>query len=350
MSHAVQAEIDALLDEAESQQSCLVAGSNLEDRIRRALRRRRDRGELVSPARGLYARKETWEALSISERMLRVIRGLQEAHPTWVFCGSSAALVFGIDVSERLLSKVHVVSPKDKKSKNGELLMFHVIPDGDARAERWVEVKGIRVTAIEQTVFDCLRIASFDIGMGVADSVLRCRLSERDVLLEYFMGLKGRWPGRELAISTIGWADPRSENGGESIARARMVLLGFVAPELQVVVPGPLGEGDYRADFLWLRADGLIILGELDGFIKYVDERYMGGRSLARVVTDQLLRDSRLSMYNVEYMHFTFEQTEDPQEFAKLLDSFGVPRRGSSLALPDGTPMVANWEALRRIK
>ena len=153
--------------------------------------------------------------------------------------------------------------------------------------------------------------------------------------------------GRVLAA--LDWADPRSENGGESIARGRMLLLGFVRPELQVEVPRVVEEGrPYRADYCWIRADGLVILGELDGTIKYLEEEFMGGRDIGEVLSDENVRGSRFTLYDVSLVRFGFGVTDSPVQFARILDDYGVPRRGTPLALPDGTPMIPDWESLRR--
>ena len=157
--------------------------------------------------------------------------------------------------------------------------------------------------------------------------------------------------GSERVEPALSWSDPRSENGGESIARGRMLLLGYARPELQVEVPRVVEEGrPYRADFCWVRADGLVILGELDGRGKYVERELMGGRGIDEVLSDENIRGSRFSLYDVSLMRFRFGVTERPAEFAALLDEYGVPKRGSSLALPEGTPMVPDWDALRRVK
>ena len=74
----------------------------------------------------------------------------------------------------------------------------------------------------------------------------------------------------------------------------------------------------------------------------------MGGRDLGEVLSDENVRGSRFSLYDVSLMRFGFPVTERPAEFAAILDEYGVPKRGGPLALPEGTPMVPDWEALRR--
>ncbi len=76
----------------------------------------------------------------------------------------------------------------------------------------------------------------------------------------------------------------------------------------------------------------------------------MGGRSIDDVLSDENIRGSRFTLYDVSLVRFGFGQTSRPWEFAALLDEYGVPRRGSPLALPEGVPFAPDWEALRRAR
>lgn len=217
-------------------------------------------------------------------------------------------------------------------------------------ADQVEEVNGVRVTPPGRTVADCLRWTDFPHGLGIADSALRVGVAGRAELEGILGRAPGQLRGRDLARTTLSWADPRSESGGESISRARMIQLGYVCPELQVEVPRVVEEGrPYRADFCWVRADGRVILGELDGDGKYMEEELMGGRSIDEVLSDENIRGSRFTLYDVAMMRFRFGDTVDPARFSRILDEYGVPRRGSTLALPDGTRMIPDWEALRRM-
>lgn len=72
-------------------------------------------------------------------------------------------------------------------------------------------------------------------------------------------------------------ADGKSENGGESLARAAMIELGFVRPQLQREFPNlNNSKWPYRVDFAW-EVDGKLIVGEFDGADKYLVN---SGRSL----------------------------------------------------------------------
>ena len=89
-------------------------------------------------------------------------------------------------------------------------------------------------------------------------------------------------------------ADGKSENGGESLARAAMIELGFVRPELQHEFPNETNpKWPYRVDFAW-KVGGKLIVGELDGADKYLvnagknidftdnDEKFNGNNEIKR--------------------------------------------------------------------
>lgn len=348
MSQAVELELRDLFEGAESRGSCLVLGEN-DGRLRRALCRRVASGRVVSPARGLFALTESWDGLKKDVQAIRIARGLQELHPDWVFCGPTAALAYGVDVSYSLLGRAHVATTLNGHGKGGPIVCRHAILDSDDARVAAEVVNGLRVTAPGQTIFDCLRWTDFAHGLGIADSALRTGTVSKAELEQLIASSNPCLRGRSRAMRTLSHADPRAENGGESIVRARMLLLGYACPELQVAVPRVTEEGrPYRADFCWVRADGLVILGELDGDGKYVEEELMGGRSIDEVLSDENIRGSRFTLYDVSLVRFRFDVTERPAEFRALLDEYGVPMRGSALALPEGVPQIPDWEALRR--
>lgn len=346
MSRAVDARIADLLEEAADKGVCYVPRGDDVDAVRRALSRRVSSGAAVSPVRGLFADAREWSSLASSERALWIARGLQVAHPTWTFCGPTAALAYGVDVSDTLVGRTHVATLPKQCGSDGGVVARHPVLDPREGVE---EVGGLRVTSPQQTVLDCLRWTDFPRGLGIIDSALRTGLVGKDAFEDYAQSMMARRRNVERALSDLAWADPRSENGGESIARGRMLLLGYVRPELQVEVPRVVEAGEpYRADFCWVRADGRVILGELDGRGKYVEEELMGGRDIDEVLSDENIRGSRFTLYDVSLVRFSFGLTGRPMEFAALLDEYGVPKRGSAIALPEGTRMIPDWDALRR--
>lgn len=351
MGRDIGGEIAELLAEAEEGGRCLVLRGRGSARVYRALERRVAAGTVVSPARGLYVSAGRWEGLKTDQRTLFLARGLQEQHPDWVFCGPTAAVAYGVDVSWSLQGNIHVATTRSGHSPNGTLVHRRPILREGEGASRIEMVGGLRVTSPERTLFDCLRRADFPRGLGMIDSALRAGVVSRDGFASYVESVRDGSRGKDLVRGTLAWADPRSENGGESIARARMLLLGYACPELQVEVPNLVeGGAPFRADYCWVRADGVVILGELDGTDKYVEEEMTRGRSIDEVLSDEKDRESRISLYDVVVMRFRFGLTADPDAFAAHLDRYGVPRRGSKLALPDGARMIPDWESTRRVR
>ena len=343
MSERVDREI-AQLFEGENSGACVAAPSH---RLLMALRRRMgDEGTIVSPMRGLYALAEEWERLNPSERSLSIMRGMRDAHPDWVFCGPSAALVMGADVSYAIQRPIHVTLPGGSCSARWGQVRFHVL--SLAEDEHPVDCGGIMVTPLARTTLDSLRWLDFREGMVVADCAVRGPGGRRAALESYFRERACSCHGVERALVTLAHADGRAESGGESIARAVMIEQGFMPPELQVWVPDPLHFGRwFRVDFLWVRADGRVIVGECDGGKKIFDPQLTGGRSAHEALLDQRRREGLITAYDVSVVRFTFEEAAGVSELVRKLDLYGVPRLGSPL-VPAGAMPAPDWNALLR--
>lgn len=342
MSKKVEGELSAMLDGAQRAGSLLVPDT---ERVRAALRRRMGAGGIVSPERGMYARASWWEGLRPDARALAIMRGLQRLHPGWVFCGVSAALAHGADVSWGLLEKTHVAAPRSSWSVRSDRIAWHAV---DCAEDRPVVRSGVRVTPLPRTTLDCLRSLSFREGMVVADHAVAHASGGREELVSYLQAHAGRCHGVDRALGTLAWADARAESGGESIARAVMIEQGFMLPDLQAWVPDPLRPGRwFRVDFVWVRADGRVIVGECDGKRKLLDPGLSGGRSVRQVLVDQREREGLITAYDVSVVRFTFEEAACVSELVRKLDLYGVPRLGSPLTSTGEAPSI-DWSALLR--
>ena len=276
--------------------------------LRHNLRYRIERGEVIKPAPGVYARRSCWESLSKRERAYRTIAALQRIHPTWTFCHNSAAVALGLPITLDDLDSVHIAVGPAQRGRSTKGVIRHVVEN-----DRPIVVRGIRTTSLERTVFDCMRIADF--GMAVAISDYALRQSEIS---------KG---ARRASIAML-YADPRSESVGESLARATMIEMGFALPDLQRTLPHPLDPGKtFRVDFCWLREDGTRILGEFDGAVKYENPEMRGGVSALKVLEDERRRESLLSVYGMPIVRFSYKDVMNKGYFARLLRRFGVPER-----------------------
>ena len=295
-------------------------------RIRDAFRHLVSQGEAFSPAPGLFVGRAYWAGCDAAARHLHIARAAGNKHPEWVFCGPTAALAHGLSISYRHLRKLHVVHATGGRWSSVSVEHYRSIGPSASFGDMVVAAQGLRLTSKERSVVDCMRAMEFADGLAVADSFLRQTgvdgVSLGQAVERCGAGLRGVGRARMVAAR----ADGRSESGGESIARARMIELGFVAPELQAEFTDPMTGLTSRVDFLWELPDGSRVIGELDGRRKYVDPEMTGGRAMLDVLADERLRESRLTR-NARVLRFSYYDLQRPRYFARLLDSFGVPRR-----------------------
>ena len=324
MAKEMAADLERALDIAERERTCYVGQ---DDRERRALNRQVDK-KLVRPCPGIFSRVETWEGMEPDEQALWVVRGLAGQQPDIRFCGPSAALVHGLDVPWRSLRCAHAAGTHDSTARSTQGIVRHEIT-----ASEFITIDGVTVTTFDRTVADCLRWLPFDEALAVADSALKVSGMSCEELEEVVSREAFRLKGKARALEVARWADARSDNAGESLARGAMIRLGFEAPELQVELRDPV-EGWRRpvVDFAWFEGGDRrrpIAFGELDGYRKTENPRYMGGRSAERVRTDERRRESRISVLGVPIVRFSLAEASDDWGFSRLLQSYGIPFRGA---------------------
>lgn len=319
---SVQAEVEEEFAAAESRGMCLCVKG---DRTRQLLDRRAKAGTVVAPFPRVYARIAYWRSLSPSVKSLHVIRAAAALHPEWVFCGTSAAMAHGLQVAEPNPSAVHILGGGTCAASRGKHVVRHPVLTDDY--EKFEVVAGVKATPLDRTIADCLRTLPMPAGLAVADSALRdYGLARED--LAGFVRAQPRARGSRQALQTIGWADGRSENGGESVARGIMIELGFCVPELQVLVEDPAHPGcEFRVDYVWETGVGRPIFGELDGASKYADRGGTGEKVSDKALLAERRRESRLTLCNASIMRFSFEEAKNRPFFKELLERYGVPRR-----------------------
>lgn len=281
------------------------------------------RGKAIEVSRGYFARVRYHDGLPRRARAMHLIRAVARKHPSWVFASFSAALVYGLQVSNGLTDVVHLaMSECENRSVGDERFHCHLVRDAS-----FVTVAGIRVTPLKTTLLDCLCQANFSQGLAIADSALHWRLIDADGLREYVERSGFRRKGIRTARRALRWMDGRSDNGGESMARAIMIELGFQLPELQVEVADPLNPGGiWRVDFCWRLPDGRVVIGELDGGGKYLGAGEDAAEALDHMRRERL-RESRLNLTGAMVIRFSFEQAMDRAYMERLLTNAGVPRR-----------------------
>lgn len=326
MADTLGRDLAALLDDAEHRRSCATTTSRA---TRRALLRAVETGALASPHPGLFVREATWRELA-GDPMLRtryVVGGLSSLHPHWIFCSHTAAALHGLPISHAWLGKIHVTASATSHYRESRRIAHHRIAHPHETT-----IDGIPVTSLARTTLDVLRETGLGDGLAVADFVARARGWSRGELIDALERSGERTPGMARALRIAQHVDPKSESGGESIARALMIKLGFVLPELQVRVANPLvATAHFRVDFAWILPDGTVVIGELDGREKYRSAAMIGARSSVDVFAEERLRESLLTMTGARIVRFSFSELGDSESFERKLLAFGVPKVDSSI-------------------
>lgn len=381
MSTSVNQEVERLLNSSERSGSCLAT---VDDRLRKALARRVRKPnhetaasnangkarhphatpELVSPARSLYIRKSTWNKLSLDERALHVLRGLQTLHPDWVFCHDSAAVAWGLPLPGKRVRTTHVASKQVSRSSTKGDIVFHKL----GVDYPVVIANGVRVTPFVETLYSVLAISDFVDGLPVADRALRmCQrpvghqaqasclpvpnhpkassiptsapantLSKHAIpnialtphqLKDELRSYGSHRPGLRRVIGIMGYANARSESWAESVVRALMIANGFDTPRLQVEFDNPLEQGKkYRVDMVATRQDGTDVIIEVDGMLKYEDARGLSGKTAGRILADEQHREAALSIYRLPILRLSYRDFSDVKTFINKLEAYGISR------------------------
>lgn len=310
-------QIDTLLDQAENARRCAHSSDPL---IQKGLYRRYRAGDLARPYPGLFTRAEYWHQLNEPEQSLHMARALRDLHPNWVFSGITAAAAHGFD-HPRILHRqgLTITLPSHGSYRPHEKLNIIYSP---CPREKAVIANGIAVTNPSRTLLDCGRTIDFVHSLPIFDDAASNGIEEKQILQE----CAHTTLDCSRIFKLLRYTDARSENGGESFARAVMIENGFSVPQLQVPFTDPLTGKQFRVDFLWRTADGRIIVGELDGTAKYVDPQMTDRKSIQETVQAEREREQALFRAGVtEIVRFTFDDAVRQKPLIAKLRRAGVP-------------------------
>ena len=327
MRSAVERDVRALLGAAEGQGRCAMA---TERWMTRALTTRVGAGTVVMPRPGMYARRSWWRDLSVDQRDRAALRAYAHAHPETVFCGHSAAVLHGLAVGVQERTAIHVVSSYARETPG---VVRHDIEAGELAA-----CDGLVMTGLTRTVLDCAGSLPFGRALATMGSALRGSGWARE---EMGRRIADRWRGRRgvrRCLAVLAQADGRAASGGESLARAMMIRLGFQLPDLQVALDDPEAEacdGDAGRDaceppvaFGWFCAGRLVAMGFYDDAGSYGD----AGSALDAPWPTRtgLCRAARLARYRVPVALIGRKHLQSPLAFRRLLESCLVPHVASA--------------------
>ncbi|MGN0055993.1 MAG: hypothetical protein ACI360_06145 [Atopobiaceae bacterium] len=344
---------------------CLCPTSEAE---RKALARLIRSGTVVKVGHGVYARAEWWNAMPKDQQHVCLARTFSAQHPDWAFCGPTAAAVWGLSPSFGALDQLHVAfAGKVHHPNRGGIRCYQL----DSELCRHDDLP---VTSPERTVLDCARTMPFAEGLAIADAAARIFRWSDYHFLDYLMQMQPtKLHGFHKAVLVALFVDGKSENGGESVARASMILQGFALPQLQLSVSVDVDGRRrwYRVDFAWpksnaahatgngLRVQGngarassnaarassnaacflshgagssdndsvsvRWIFGELDGRQKYENPAMLQGRDTTGKLLDERRREAELTKHG-SVVRFGYAEAADPVRLGRNLDGYDVPR------------------------
>ncbi|QAY69461.1 hypothetical protein [Xylanimonas protaetiae] len=179
----------------------------------------------------------------------------------------------------------------------------------------WVEVDGIPVTTLEQTVVDCLLTMPALDGLVVADGALRQGL-RLDEVRERLAALTQR-NGRARAGLVLSLADAGAESAWETWLRYLALHAGLPRPTTQWAVRTHAGV--YRADLGWPEHR---VLAEFDGQVKYTDGAFGAAYSGRRALVEEKRREDAIAeALGVRPVRFMASDARRPEAAVRRLVS-----------------------------
>ncbi|MBW3093324.1 CTP synthase [Bifidobacterium sp. 82T10] len=270
-------------------------------------------------------------------------------YPGRIFAGISAAAILRLEYPWALHDGGHVVLASSHSSRAQrtyrKIRRIHMA-DIPVREVRYMRTSGggiglvvtrpgetvrgecldlVRITSPARTLVDCGLQYPFASVLAMYDSALRRGLVVREEIIAVCDGLS---VDCGPVFRLLHYANPLSENGGESRCRAVIIEAGFVVPDLQQVFVDPHHTGNlYRVDFAWRLHDGRIVVLEYDGMAKYVDPSMTKGRDVRGVVHAERMREAVLQRAGVTtVLRTNASEVRRRDPLIRQLEDAGVPR------------------------
>ena len=325
-----------------------------------------------------------WNDLDPWQQFLSRIYAIASLHIHWPVANVSAAAVLGAFCDGKngpqYSKDVHFVADEHTSSARRVLtpVRFHyakncrptekikeliasgiihkqtnIVRDPQLLAQSYISINayvgvcnGILVTSPLQTIFDCLRRLPFEDALKICDSLAKIYGLSNEQICEFIHIRKNCWKNFATRYK-MQFVDEKSENGGESFCRGRMIRGGFVAPQLQKIIANPFYRNGkarsartVRADYYWeilhvgqKSNEPKRIVAELDGRAKYVDEEMLRN-TYSRDAIDAIIREKDretvLSVLGYVIVRFGFSEAyyNNGREMLKKLRTAGVPMVG----------------------
>lgn len=268
--------------------------------------------------RGVYLDKAEYDKLTPERRYAVRVHAFVLTHPDAILCLESAAVLHGLpSFGETAL--IHVYDPRRKSSRRTGDVFVHTSQE----ARQVVEVEGVRVTSLLDTVVDLARVLSLPRALAVSDSAISP--VQGGILTRELLGARSEEMVNSRGRAKVRWvwgrSDPLSESPGESVSRAVIEWTGFERPELQREFRYE-GQTD-RVDFYFPSNRAI---GESDGWSKYtLGDPREGADSLRR----EKMREDRLRRCGRHpFARWDWGATWRVDPLVKILSDTGVRRVG----------------------
>lgn len=295
-------------------------------------------GRLVRVTEGVYASAAEWEAADDRARHLAIAdAAVATRDRRIVFSHWTAAAAWGLPILGEFPPDAHAVDRDAAGGRSDDRLVRHCtgIPS-DTQI-----IDGREVTSLARTVIDIARVATLECAVVLADAALRdergWRSDDPRAELRAELGPPGR-RGVARAREVIGFADPAAASPGESLSRVSIARAGLPAPVLQHRIAD--AEGVMFVDFWW---PGARVAGEFDGWVKYDDPRFLGGRTPREVLAAEKDRSDRLTAVGIRVVRWGWDTARSPARLRAKLSAAGV--------VPSATEFgrrYSNWGRARR--
>lgn len=160
-------------------------------------------------------------------------------------------------------------------------------------------IDGVRVTSLARTLIDVSRTVQLETSVAMLDyaqrdatrrdsGVTAVRVSRSELSTEFALHSSRR--GTARCATALELSDGRSGSPGETLSRVGMHLLALPMPILQQQFIDSFGLIGI-VDFWWPEFN---LIGEFDGFGKYLREDLRPGQTIAEVVIAEKKREDRL--------------------------------------------------------
>jgi len=287
------------------------------------------RGRWVVVRRGVYMEREIWDALSPLDQWRARDRAAHLAMSVpHELSHDSAARLHDLPLMVIRQDLTHISRPDVQGSRTEHGIKHHkaILP-----SRRSVRVSGMPATGIARTAIDIAREHGLPSGLAACDAAMRAGVPRAALNAE--LAAMAHWPGVIAARTAAELADPRAENGAESLARLLVLELGLgeVEPQFAVRLSG-------RTVWVDLRVGCHCF--EFDGRMKY-RSRAEGGvalRPAEEVVWDERQREREVCAVGLGMSRLTWGDLFGEARVrakARLLAEYAVTVARFGTRLPD---------------